>query len=64
MINKLNEIVRGWTGYFYYENYSKDLAALRHYLEERVRNYLRRKHRKNGRGYKASPYRFLYETLG
>jgi RNA-directed DNA polymerase len=63
-INKLNEIVRGWTGYFYYENCSKDLAAVKHYLEERVRIYLRRKHRKKGRGYKAYGYRFLYERLG
>lgn len=26
---KLNKVVRGWTGYFYYQNCSKDLSALK-----------------------------------
>ena len=64
VIVKVNEVVRGWTGYFYYENCSKDLSALKHYLEERVRTYLRRKHRTDGRGYKVYPYQHLYGTLG
>jgi RNA-directed DNA polymerase len=64
VIDKVNEVVRGWTEYFYYENCSKHLAILKHYLEERMRTYLRRKHRKNGRGYKAYPYNYLYQTLG
>jgi hypothetical protein len=29
-----------------------------------VRIYLRRKHQKKSRGYKAYPYNYLYETLG
>jgi RNA-directed DNA polymerase len=64
VIVKVNEVVRGWTGYFYYENCSKDLSALKHYPEERVRTYLRRKHRTDGRGYKVYPYQYLYGTLG
>ena len=29
-----------------------------------MRIYLRRKHQKKSRGYKAYPYKYLYETLG
>jgi RNA-directed DNA polymerase len=64
VIQRLNEAVRGWVGYFYYENCSKDFSALRWFLEERVRIYLRRKHQAKSRGYKAYPYNYLYGTLG
>ena len=64
VIRKLNELVRGWVGYFYYANCSHDLTKLKGFLDERVRIYLRRKHAKKSRGYKAYPYRYLYETLG
>jgi RNA-directed DNA polymerase len=64
VIQRLNEVIRGWVGYFYYENCSKDFSALRWFLEERVRIYLRRKHQKKSRGYKDYPYTYLYETLG
>ena len=64
VIKKLNEVVRGWTGYFYYKNCSHDLSTIKRFLDERVRIYLRRKHAKKSRGYKAYPYQYLYETLG
>ena len=64
VIRKLNELVRGWTGYFYYGNCSRDLTKLKEFLDERVRIYLRRKHAKKSRGYKDYPYRYLYDNLG
>jgi len=64
IIRKLNEQVRGWVGYFYYGNCSRDLARLKNFLDERVRIYLRRKHAKKSRGYKAYPYRYLYDHVG
>jgi RNA-directed DNA polymerase len=64
VIQSLNAAVRGWAGYFYYGNCSKDFSALRNFLEERVRIYLRRKHQKKSRGYQAYPYIYLYDTLG
>jgi RNA-directed DNA polymerase len=64
VVNKLNEVVRGWTNYFYYGHCSQDLVRLKGFLDERVRIYLRRKHGLKSRGYKAYPYRYLYENLG
>jgi hypothetical protein len=64
VIGKLNELVRGWVGYFYYGNCSRDLSTLKGFLDERVRTYLRRKHAKKSRGYKAYPYKYLYGNLG
>jgi hypothetical protein len=64
VVTKLNEIVRGWVNYFYYANCSNELLKLKGYLDERVRTYLRRKHRMKSRGYEAYPYRYLYEDLG
>ncbi len=63
LIGKLNALVRGWTGYFYYGNCSRDLTKLKNFLDERVRIYLRRKHAKKSRGYKVYPYRYLYDNL-
>jgi hypothetical protein len=64
VIRKLNELVRGWAGYFYYGNCSRDFTKLKNFFNERVRVYLRRKHAKKSRGYKAYPHRYLYENLG
>ena len=64
IIKNLNEVVRGWTGYFYYGNCSRDLTTLKGFLDERVRTYLRRKHCKKSRGYRAYPYKYLYGMLG
>jgi len=64
VIRRLNELVRGWVGYFYYGNCSRDLSDLKSFLDERVRIYLRRKHAKKSRGYKAYPYKYLYGNLG
>ena len=63
VLNKLNEAVRGWTEYFYYQNCSEDFSTLKNYLEERLRIYLRRKRGKGAKGYRVYPYQYLYNTL-
>ena len=64
VIVKLNQLVRGWVTYFRYKHSTAACAKVRHYLEERVRTYLRRKHRKRERGYIAYPNTYFYERLG
>ena len=64
VINMVNRVVRGWVEYFYYGHCSKTMASLKWYTEERVRTYLRRKHRKRGRGYEAYPNKYLYQGIG
>ena len=64
VIQKLNERVRGWVGYFYYGNCSRDMKFLKRFLEQRVRIYLRRKHRTQSWGYRAYPNKYLYNILG
>src|ERR1039458_5714240 len=60
----VNEVVRGWVGYFYYGNCTKAMSALRYYLSYRMRVYMRRKHHFNSLGYKAYPNSYYYKSLG
>jgi RNA-directed DNA polymerase len=55
VIQRVNEVVRGWVGYFYYGNCTKAMSYLRQYLVRRIRIYLHRKHHYNGYGYKPFP---------
>jgi RNA-directed DNA polymerase len=64
LITAVNRVVRGWAGYFYFQHCSRDFSALRWFIEERVRMYLRRKHRYRSRGYRAFPHEVLYGRLG
>jgi len=64
LITAVNRVVRGWAGYFYFQHCTRAFSALRWFLEERVRTYLRRKHRHRTRAYRAIPYTALYDRLG
>jgi RNA-directed DNA polymerase len=64
VIQRVNEVVRGWVGYFYYGNCTKSMSYLRQYLVRRMRIYLCRKHHYNGYGYKRFPDDYYYQTLG
>jgi hypothetical protein len=64
VIRRVNEVVRGWVGYFYYGNCTKAMSAFRYYLSYRMRVYIRRKHHYHSLGYKAYPDRYYYESLG
>jgi RNA-directed DNA polymerase len=64
VIQKVNEVSRGWVGYFRYGNCTKVLSVLKRYLVYRMRIYLRRKHHYHSFGYKAYPDRYYYDTLG
>jgi group II intron reverse transcriptase/maturase len=64
VIRRVNEVVRGWVGYFYYGNCTNAMSALRYYLTYRMRVYMRRKHHFRGYGYEAFPDSYYYESLG
>jgi len=64
VIAEVNDVVQGWAGHFYFQHCMRDFRTLRRFVEERVRTYLRRKHRHRTRGYQAFPNTFLYERLG
>jgi RNA-directed DNA polymerase len=64
VIRRVNELVRGWVGYFRYGHCSRDMSKLKRYLEERIQIYLRNKHGKRRNGFMVYPYRHLYEDLG
>lgn len=64
VIRRVNEVVRGWVGYFRYGHCSNDMSKLKKYLEERTQIYLRSKHQKRGRGFMVYPYHHLYDNLG
>jgi RNA-directed DNA polymerase len=64
VIAAINRVVRGWAGYFHFQHCTRDFSTLRWFIEERVRTYLRRKHRHRTRAYQAVPYTLLYGQLG
>ena len=64
VIRKVNEVARGWVGYFRYGNCTEAMSALRNYLVYRIRVYLRRKHHYRSYGYATYPNSYYFESLG
>ncbi|WP_295544017.1 reverse transcriptase domain-containing protein [uncultured Thiohalocapsa sp.] len=66
MIKEVNQVLRGWSGYFHYGNCTKVLGRVRWFTEERVRTQLRRRHqvRARTRGYERFSYAHLHDVLG
>jgi RNA-directed DNA polymerase len=64
VIRRVNEVARGWVGYFRYGNCTKALVILKRYLVYRMRIYLRRKHHYRSFGYRKYPDRYYYDSLG
>jgi group II intron reverse transcriptase/maturase len=64
VIRRVNEVARGWVGYFRFGNCSKAMSSLRYYLGYRMRIYMRRKHHYHSLGYRAYPDRYYYDSLG
>ena len=64
VIRRVNEVARGWVGYFRYGNCTKVMSTLRYYLGYRMRIYMRRKHHYHSLGYRAYPDRYYFDSLG
>jgi len=64
VIRRVNEVARGWVGYFRFGNCTKAMSSLRYYLGYRMRIYMCRKHHYHSLGYKAYPDRYYFDSLG
>lgn len=63
-VKKLNQVTRGWCGYFNQGPVLEEYKQLRAYQERRLRKWLMRKHKRRGTGYRQYPDEYLYGTLG
>jgi len=66
IVQRLNQSLRGWSGYFYYANSTKVFGDVRWHAEERLRTHLRKRHKVRIRyfGYTRFPNKVLYERCG
>jgi group II intron reverse transcriptase/maturase len=64
VISRLNRSMKGWAEYYSYSNAHWAFRAVQHYMNQKVRKFLRRRKGRKGFGYKEYPDSFLYEKLG
>lgn len=60
----LNQFIRGWAGYFNYGTRSRVQSAVNQYVETRVRNFLRRRHKVAGRAIRRFSRQVIFDELG
>ena len=61
---ELNRVVRGWANYFSHGTRSLAYRAVDHYVSDRVRHVLRRRHKVPSRGTKRYPAERIFGELG
>jgi len=66
IIEEINMLLRGWTGYFHFRNCSKRLDSIREHVEQRIRTHLRKRHKIRNRdaGYIRFGSSKLYNEYG
>lgn len=66
VVQRLNQSLRGWSGYFDYRNSTKVFGDVRWHAEERLRTHLRKRHKVRIRyfGFTRYPSSVLYERHG
>jgi RNA-directed DNA polymerase len=66
LIERLNQRLRGWTGYFHYRNSTQVLKMVKWHAEERLRTHMRKRHKIKVRaaGYARFPTHMLYVRYG
>lgn len=66
IVQRLNQALRGWSGYFDYRNSTKVFGDVRWHAEERLRTHLRKRHKVKVRyfGYSRFPNKVLYQRCG
>ena len=62
--DKLNRSLRGWSNYFGYGSRSKAYRSVDQYVFERVRRFLARRHKVQGRGNRRFTFDVIHRELG
>jgi RNA-directed DNA polymerase len=64
MVERLNRMLVGWANYFQLGPVSKSYRALDTHATNRLRRWLRNKHKVSGTGISRFPNQYLHEQLG
>lgn len=64
VVIKLNRMIGGWANYFCLGPVSRAYRAVDEHARNRLRHWLRRKHKVPGRGYTQFPDQYLHQHLG
>lgn len=62
--DRLNRQLRGWSSYFSYGTRLMAYRAVDNYVYDRVRHFLRRRHKLQGRGTREFPDNYVFGPLG
>jgi RNA-directed DNA polymerase len=62
--DRLNQMLRGWSGYFAYGTRLMAYRAVDAHVYQRVRDFLKRRHKVKGRGTRRFSDRVVYEEMG
>ncbi len=60
----LNRVLRGWSNYFSYGSLNPAYQAVDLHVEDRVRHFLRKRHKVQGRGTRRLSREFIFGELG
>jgi RNA-directed DNA polymerase len=66
LIAEVNQVLRGWSGYFHYGNCTKVFGRVRWFTEERVRAQVRERHKVRTRwqGWQRFTHAHIHDRLG
>lgn len=66
LVMEINQVTRGWSGYFHYGHSTRVMNRVKWFTEERVRKHLRERYkvRTRTKGYNRFTTDFLYRKLG
>jgi RNA-directed DNA polymerase len=64
LCQRLNRLLTGWANYFSYGSRAKVYCRTDRYVEDRVRRFLRKRHKIAGQGFRRFAYSVIYGELG
>jgi RNA-directed DNA polymerase len=66
LVKTMNPLMRGWSNYFHYRNCSKAMSEVKAHAEQRLRIWLRNKHKVRSweKGFSRFPQARLYDEYG